>query len=979
MSDSSGHYPFELLARELKGDVMHDQTWRMLYATDASVYREIPAGVCRPAGNDDLKHIVAFCNQHQLPIIPRTAGTSLAGQVVGHGLVIDFSKYMNRILELNIDQRWVRVEPGVVLDDLNRFLEPHGLFFGPETSTSNRCMLGGMVANNACGSHSMVYGSTRDHTLAIHAILSDGSEVIFEELDNDSFRKKCVGNTLESRIYSNIYELLSKPENQTEIIEQYPDSRINRRNTGYALDLLLRSEPFSDTTQKFNFCKLLAGSEGTLALFTEIKLNLVDLPPPEKGLVCVHLNSVAEALQANLIALRHKPVAVELIDKAVLDCTKENISQQQNRFFVKDDPGAILIVEFAEQTMQAITEKSQALEAALRKGGFGYHFPLVLGNNINRVWSLRKAGLGVLSNVPGDAKPVAVIEDAAVNVDDLPRFIDELTLSLDRLGLTSVFYAHIGTGELHIRPVLNLKNPADVEKFYNIAHQTALLVKRFKGSLSGEHGDGRLRGEFIELMLGTKVYSMLKELKATWDPQHLLNPGKITGTPSMKTFLRYQPGKPEPKFKTYFNYERSGGFLRAVEQCNGSADCRKPASMGGVMCPSYHATLNETDTTRGRANVLREILTNTRKKNPFDHKELLEVLKLCLACKACKAECPSNVDMARYKAEVLQQYYQANGFTTRSKLIANFDLVNKIASIAPGIYNVMVKNRLTGGIIKSILGFHQERNLPLLHPTTLKKWASKNLSSLNNNVNGHKKVWFFCDEFTNFHDVHTGINTIFMLNSMGYLVEIPPHAESGRAAISKGMLGMAKKIASLNIQVLHELVSKDQPLVGIEPSAILSFRDEYPDLCSAELREQAVVLAANTYTIEEFICHEHDAGRIDPGIFFSERREIFFHGHCHQKALSKTDYTLKMLRLAPNNQVNLIECGCCGMAGSFGFEKDHYELSMQIAGIHLFPAINKVPANAIIAASGNSCRQQIFDGTGRKALHPVEVLFRSLR
>ncbi len=979
MSDSAGHYPFDLLARQLKGDIMHDQTWRMLYATDASVYREIPAAVCRPAGKDDLKLIIAFCHQHQLPVIPRTAGTSLAGQVVGHGMVIDFSRYMNRILELNIAERWVRVEPGVIPDDLNCFLEPHGLFFGPETSTSNRCMLGGMVANNACGAHSLVYGSTRDHTLAINAILSDGSEVVFKELDNDSFRKKCIGNSLESRIYSHIYELLSKTENQTEISDQYPDSRLNRRNTGYALDLLLDSEPFSDTNQKFNFCKLLAGSEGTLALFTEIKLNLVKLPPSQKGLVCVHLESVAEALQANLIALQHKPAAVELIDKAILDCTKENISQQQNRFFVNGDPGAILIVEFAEQTLPQITEKAMALETALRKSGLGNHFPLVLGNNINRVWSLRKAGLGALSNMPGDAKPVAVIEDAAVHVNDLPRFIGELTLILERLGLNCVYYAHIGTGELHIRPVLNLKNPADVERFYTIAHETALLVKRFRGSLSGEHGDGRLRGEFIELMLGKRVYSMLREVKATWDPHHLLNPGKITSTPSMKTFLRYQPGQPEPKIKTYFNFAKTRGFLRAVEQCNGSADCRKPASMGGAMCPSYHATLNETDTTRGRANVLREIITNSPKKNPFDHKELLQVLDLCLACKACKSECPSNIDMARYKAEVLQHYYNANGIPIKANLIANVERLNKIASFAPNVYNSLAKSWLSGGFIKKLLGFHQKRSLPLLHNTTLEKWAAKNLESLNNKVNGHKKVWFFCDEFTNYHDVQTGISAICLLNGMGYLVEIPPHVESGRAAISKGLLNKAKNIAEQNIRTLIDYVIADQPLVGIEPSAILSLRDEYPDLCGEELRKKAVELAGNSFTIEEFICREHEAGRIDAGVFSAERREIYFHGHCHQKALSKPDYTLQMLRMAPNNHVSLIDCGCCGMAGSFGFEKEHYELSMQIADIQLFPAIRKAPAHAIIAAAGTSCRQQIFDGTGRKAVHPAEVLFLSLR
>jgi FAD/FMN-containing dehydrogenase/Fe-S oxidoreductase len=979
MASIPGHFPFELLGRQLEGDLYYDQTWRMLYATDASVYRELPAAVCRPKNTGDLKKILAFCREHHLPVVPRTAGTSLAGQVVGHGLVIDFSKYMTRILELNVEESWVKVEPGVILDELNKFLAPHRLFFGPETSTSNRCMMAGMVANNSCGSHSLVYGSTRDHTLAIKALLADGSQAIFEAVDHETFRKKCIGNTLENKIYSQIYELLSKPENRLEIREQYPDPRLKRRNTGYTLDLLLQSSVFGESPDMFNFCKLLSGSEGSLALFTEIKLNLVPLPPPVQALVCIHLKSVEEALHANLIALKHAPVAVELIDNMVLECTKANIAQRQNRFFVQGDPGAILVVEFAAQTREEILTSAGAMEASLRKKGLGYHFPMIFGKDINRVWALRKAGLGVLSNIPGDAKPVAVIEDAAVHVEALPRFIEEHNEILKELNLECVYYAHIGTGELHLRPVLNLKNPADVERFYKVALETALLVKKYRGSLSGEHGDGRLRGEFIPLMLGEKVYAMLLEVKKTWDPDNLFNPGKITSTPSMKTFLRYLPGQPERKLKTFFHYGNSQGFLRAVEQCNGSGDCRKPASMGGVMCPSYHATLNETDTTRGRANVLREIVTNSGKKNPFDHKELINVLDLCLACKACKAECPSNVDMGRYKSEVLQQYYLTNGTPLRARIIAAFAEMNRVASLAPAIYNAIVKSKLTGGLVKKVMGFAPKRSMPLLHQTTLKKWAEKNLEGLNKKLEGDKKVWLFCDEFTNYNDTQTGINSIFLLHGLGYQVEIPEHFESGRAALSKGLLKKASQLAEKNIRILHERVTELKPLIGIEPSAILSFRDEYPDLCQEELREAALELSRHTFTIEEFICNENDAGRIDASRFSAERQEIYFHGHCHQKAISKVDFSLSMMRIPPNNHVTNLECGCCGMAGSFGYEKKHYELSMQIAEMNLFPAIRQAPEAAIIAASGTSCRHQILDGTGRKALHPVDAMLLSLR
>ncbi|MBW6497072.1 MAG: FAD-binding protein [Bacteroidales bacterium] len=979
MASNPGHFPFDLLARQIEGDLFFDQTWRMLYATDASVYRELPAAVCRPKNNGDLKKIIAFCNEHALPIVPRAAGTSLAGQVVGHGLVVDFSRYMTRILELNVEERWVRVEPGVILDELNRYLAPHGLFFGPETSTSNRCMMAGMVANNSCGSHSLVYGSTRDHTKAIRALLADGSEALFEAVDHETFRKKCIGNSLENRIYSQMYELLSKPENQEEIRQQYPDPRLRRRNTGYALDLLLKSSITSESAEPFNFCKLLAGSEGSLALFTEITFNLVPLPPPEQALVCVHLNSVEEALRANLIALRHGPVAVELIDNKVLECTKANITQRQNRFFVKGDPGAILVVEFAFQTREEILQRAAAMETEMHEARLGFHFPAIFGKDINRVWALRKAGLGVLSNTPGDAKPVAVIEDAAVHVEALPQFIDEHNEILRDLNLQCVYYAHIGTGELHLRPVLDLKNPADVERFHKVALETALLVKRYRGSLSGEHGDGRLRGEFIPLMLGEKVYAMLQQVKKTWDPHGLFNPGKITDTPSMKTFLRYRPGHPERKLKTFFNYHNTRGFLRAVEQCNGSGDCRKPATMGGVMCPSYHATLNETDTTRGRANVLREIVTNSGKKNPFDHQELLQVLDLCLACKGCKAECPSNVDMGRYKSEVLQQYYLTHGIPFRAQIIAAFAEMNRLASLVPALYNGLVKNRITGAIIKNIMGFSLKRSMPLMQKITLKKWAARNLKKLNEKLDGQKKVWLFCDEFTNYNDTQTGINAILLLHGLGYNVEIPEHAESGRAAISKGLLKKAASLAQKNVTLLHKLVSENEPLIGIEPSAILSFRDEYPDLCTEALTEAAVELSRNTLTIEEFICREHEAGRIDGSLFSAERHEIYFHGHCHQKALSKADYSLKMLHIPPNNHITSIECGCCGMAGSFGYEKKHFELSMQIAELKLFPAIRQAPEQAIISASGTSCRHQILDGTGRRALHPVDVLIQSLR
>ncbi len=968
----------EKLKSELAGEVFTDMKTRLLYATDASVYREIPLAVCTPREENDLKKLIAFAGEHNIPLIPRTAGTSLAGQVVGYGMVVDFSRHMTRILEFNAEEKWVKVQPGVILDELNDFLRPHGLFFAPETSTSNRCMMGGMVANNSCGAHSLVYGSTRDHTLEIKALLGDGSEAVFRKISPDEFRKKCVGTSLESRLYQQIFEILGNKELQAEIQHQYPDSRINRRNTGYALDLLLQNNIFSDSLQDFNFCTLLAGSEGSLAMFTEIKLNLEPLPPIHKALVCVHVSSIEQALYTNLTALEHQPVAVELIDKIVLDCTKTNITQAKNRFFIKDDPEAILVVEFAEHSQAEIDKKTSAMITHMQQKQQGFHYPVITGEDINRVWALRKAGLGVLSNLPGDAKPVAVIEDTAIHVERLPDFVLELQKELQEMNLRCVYYAHIGTGEIHLRPILDLKNKSDVERFHKIALTTAKLVKKYKGSLSGEHGDGRLRGEFIPLMLGETLYQVLRQVKQTWDPHNIFNPGKIVDTPSMKTSLRYLPGAKYPKLKTWFRYPESDGFLRAVEKCNGSGDCRKLHTRKGVMCPSYHATNNEHDTTRARANILREFITHSDRKNPFSHEEIKEVLDLCLSCKGCKSECPSNVDMAKYKAEFLQHYYMANGTPLRANLIGNYSTLSSLGSIVPSLYNLAARSSVTSPLIKRMTGFAKERQLPLLQKTTWKKWAKRNLSELNKGKDTSRTVVMFCDEFTNYNDAQTGINACLLLSKLGYFIEMPGVVDSGRAFISKGLLKKATHLVNTNLNILLGYTEKNIPVVGIEPSAILTLRDEYKDLCDEELTEKAMMLTRHVYMIDEFICRELDGGRISSASFTHEPRKIYFHGHCHQKALSSVNHTLRMLSLPEGWEVKEIECGCCGMAGSFGFEKEHYQVSMAIGELRLFPAVRAAEKEAWIAATGTSCRHQIMEGTQRQALHPVDILYTAL-
>jgi FAD/FMN-containing dehydrogenase/Fe-S oxidoreductase len=970
-------HKLQQLSAHLEGELYFDSTIRTLYATDASAYREMPLAVAIPKTKEDIRKLVDFAREQKTSLIPRTAGTSLAGQVVGKGIVTDVSKHFTQILELNEKEKWVRVQPGVIRDELNMFLKPYGLFFGPETSTANRAMIGGMVGNNSCGSNSVVYRSTREHLLEVTALLSDGSEVVFKELNTDAFHAKCELDSLEGRLYKQTRSLLGNYDNQVEIRKQFPKKSVERRNTGYAIDLLVDTAPFTAGGDDFNFCSLIAGSEGTLAFITEIKLNVVPLPPREGGLLCVHFNSIDEALRANLIGLKYKPSASELIDHYILECTKENIEQRKNRFFVQGDPGAILVIEFLRHTREEILATTAKLEADLRTAGLGYHFPVLFGADTKKIWALRKAGLGLLGNLPGDEKAVPVIEDTAVDVRDLPAYIREFNKILATRGLHSVHYAHAGSGEIHLRPILNLKTEEGNRLFRTIAEDVATLVKKYNGSLSGEHGDGRLRGEFIKQMVGDRNYLLLQQIKQVWDPQNIFNPNKIVDTPSMNTMLRYEPGQQTPAFNTTFRFYRQD-ILQHAEQCNGSGDCRKTHLSGGTMCPSFMATRNEKDTTRARANILREFLTRSEKPNRFDHKEIYDVMDLCLSCKACKSECPSNVDMAKLKAEFLQQYYDANGVPFRSRLIANFSASAKLGSAMPSVYNFLVGNAFTGNIIKRISGFATKRSMPALSDMTLLAWYKKHQQN-GTSLRSQGRVYLFCDEFTNYNDAHVGIKTILLLERLGYEVIIPRHEESGRTWLSKGLLRKAQQIANRNIELLHDLISAETPLIGIEPSAILAFRDEYPDLASDENFEKAHRLAKHTFLVDEFIAREIKTGRITQDAFTSEKRLVKLHGHCQQKAISSLTASIDMLSLPANYTVETIPSGCCGMAGSFGYEKEHYDLSMQIGELVLFPAVRKQEEATIIAAPGTSCRHQIKDGTSKNALHTVEVLYDALK
>ena len=970
---------FNKLAQMLTGEIHRDRAMRILYATDASAYRELPLAVAIPKGEQDLIELVKFARNNQVSIIPRTAGTSLAGQVVGEGIVVDMSNHFDQVLEVNPEENWVRVQPGIVRDDLNKYLAPYGLMFGPETATANRAMIGGMIGNNSCGANSIVYGSTREHLLEARVVLSNGSVTTLGPLTDLELIARCRGvetsSELETSIYSSLKSMLSDDKNKNEIRSGFPRANIPRRNTGYALDMLLNLHPFTESGEPFNLCRLLAGSEGTLAMITEAKLNLVPIPSKECGLVCVHFDSIHESLLGNLVALKYQPTACEMMDHYILDCTKESIAQRQNRFFIKGDPKVIIVVELRSETESGWRDRAEQMIAELKAEGLGHHFPIVTGDDVSRVWQLRKAGLGLLANIPGEAKAAPVIEDTAVDVQELPQYIAEFNEILKKYGLYSVHYAHAGTGELHLRPILNLKSSEGQKMFRVIAEEIAQLVKKYRGSLSGEHGDGRLRAEFIPYMMGEHNYELLQQVKRIWDPDNIFNPGKIVNALPMDKNLRYEPDQDTPSFNTVFNFKPFGGIIQAAEQCNGSADCRKTVLSGGTMCPSYMATHNEKDTTRARANILREMLTRSEKENPFAHQEIKEVMDLCLSCKGCKAECPSNVDVAKLKAEFLQQYYHTEGIPFRTRMIAGFNKANQLASKMPGVYNLFISNKLTGTLFKAVTGFTTKRPLPKLHATTLERWYRNQ----HNGSDARKKVLLFCDEFTNYNDTDVGITTIKLLQKLGYQVEIPQHMESGRTFISKGLLKQAQKIAIKNVELLMDVVSEKMPLIGIEPSAILSFRDEYLAMMPDHLQKAAQLIAANSFTVEEFLANEMEQGRITSDQFINDDRLVRLHGHCHQKAISSMVPTKRILSLPANYRVQLIPSGCCGMAGSFGYEKEHYDLSMQIGELVLFPTVRELDKEVLVAAPGTSCRHQIMDGTGRKALHPVQILWNAIK
>lgn len=950
--------------------IYKDSLTRRLYATDASIYEEIPKGVTFPKTASDIQQIVKQSANDGFTITARSAGTSLAGQTTGSGIIMDTSRFMDAILELSPSEKKAHIQPGVIRDTLNREAAKAGLLFGPDTATTNRCMLGGMIGNNSCGSFSIKYKTTREHILEVEAILSDGSHVFFRPVNKSELGEKLKLDSLEGDIYRGMLELLKKHKDQ--IIKHYPHPDIIRRNTGYALDRLCEMDPITPGGRAFNLAELLCGSEGTLAMTASAKVNLEPLPRA-KTLIIPQFKSLHEAMLATVEAVKYEPSAVELVDDIILNATKGNIEQSRNRFFLEDDPTCILIIQFDGDNDAEVEKKAMKLANKLQSLSLGFAYPVLTDKNkMARVWNLRKAGLGLLMGLGSDNRSPTFVEDTAVRVEDLPDYVKEFQDILKRYNTSCVFYAHASVGELHLRPVLDTASQKGVDTMKSIAQEVATLVKKYRGSLSGEHGDGRTRAPFIETVLGSEMMPLLRQVKELWDPDYRFNPGKILNPKPMDSDLRYSPEYKKPDVDTIFHWRPAGGFDAALEQCNGAGVCRKLAESGGTMCPSYHATREEKDSTRGRANIFRQLFSG-KQKDAFRSDELHEALSLCLSCKACKSECPANVDMAKMKAEFMNGWHKERGATLPESFFGSPEKFYPLASAFSSITNFMNRQSVVKSLLEKTIGIDSRRNLPKFSNQTFEKWFKQHEAEFN--IPGANQVLLLVDIFTNYHDPDIAKSACRVLRKLGYSVIIPGIYPTGRPQLSKGFLDEVKTICELNIKRLVPFAEQEIPIIGLEPSEILTIRDEYLDLCSEDDLDNAELIANKTFLFEEFLAAElavSDFGKT------GNNNNVYIHGHCHTKALVGNGPLVDSFKKLGFKPIEL-QTGCCGMAGSFGYSKDNFDVSMKIGEQVLFPALNELPDDAIICSPGFSCRHQIADGPELKSYHPAEIVDRFLK
>jgi FAD/FMN-containing dehydrogenase/Fe-S oxidoreductase len=955
------------LERELRqvveGEVRFDDYSRLLYATDASMYQVEPIGVVLPRSAADVHAVLELANRYNVPVLPRGGGTSLAGQTVNRAVVVDFSKFMNRILEVDREALTCRVQPGLVQDELNAHVQPMGLLFGPDTSTSNRATIGGMCGNNSAGSHSIAYGKTIDHVIELRCLLADGSEVVLRDLSPAELEQKGRRDGLEGQIYREVRRLVAG--HADEIRARYP--RIMRRVSGYNLDELVARD---GREQPCGLQRLAVGSEGTLVVVVEMTVRLVR-KPGFTALDVVHYADLQEALESSQEILTTGPYAVELTDKMILDLARDNIEQRARMGFVEGDPQAIMIVEYAGETGAEVRAKVEALEALRARKRFGYAAHLAFDPAQQQsIWKLRKAGLGLLLGTRGDKKPIAFVEDTAVDPAKLPGFIGRFREILTRHGAAAGYYGHCSVGCLHIRPLINLKQAEGLRQMQAIAEEITALVLEFGGALSGEHGDGRARSPFNETLYGPRLYDAFRQVKRAFDPKGLLNPGNIVDAPPMTEHLRYGPSYRTWEPETLLDFSGQGGFAAAVEMCNGIGVCRK--KLEGTMCPSYMATLDEEHSTRGRANALRAVLSGKAPASDFTGRRLYEVLDLCLECKACKAECPANVDMAKLKYEFLHHYYRRNGLPFRNRLFGRVHALARLGARLAPVSNWIVRSAPHRWLLERFAGIDRRRPLPAFAATPFTAWFARHRPA---GSGARGRVVLFHDTFNTYHTPEVAIAATRLLEAAGYHVVLPDRRCCGRPMISKGMLAEARELAAENVSRLVGYARQGLPIVGLEPSCLLTLRDEFADLLRSE---DARIVARQSVLLEEFLQREWTSG---PRPAFAPNggsgRKALLHGHCHQKALVGTGPTVAVLRAA-GYEVSEVDAGCCGMAGSFGFEREHYDLSLAIARRRLVPAVQGAGPDVVICAPGISCRQQIEHTTGRRAQHPAELLWEAL-
>ena len=944
------------LRASVDGEVRFDAISKQMYSTDASLYQMEPIGVVIPRNAGDVQAVLEIADKNGVSVLPRGGGTGLSGQTVNHAIVLDFSKYMFHVQEINKEEQWVRTQPGVTIDDLNRQLQSSGLFFTSDPSTSSRANIGGAMGNNSCGAHSIVYGKTVDQVIAQNVVLSDGSQVVLEQLSSGMLDAKLKSGSLEGEIYR---ELNSIATNAADAVEaRFP--KILRRVGGYNLDLI-------QNKAALNLAKLTVGSEGTLVAVTEAKLNLEPIPK-FKGLSVLHFTDISSAMEATVATLEQNPAAVEHMGEMIISQARKSLGFARNLTFLEGDPTDILVVEMTGDSEAEVNSKLDKLDERMKTGGRPYApTRLMTAAQQGQVWAMRQAGLGLMMNIPGDAKPLPFVEDTAVSPEKLPEYVKRFDEIVRSNGTEAGYYGHASVGCLHIRPVVNLKNKEGIERMARIADEVSDLVLEFGGSLSGEHGDGIVRGAFADKMFGTELVQHFRNVKKAFDPKRVMNPNKIFDTPALTDNLRYGDKYKPIAPPVRLDWSTEGGFIAAVEKCNGVGACRKVNA--GAMCPSYMATREEKHTTRGRANALRAALTGALPTDNFASKDLLEVLDLCLECKSCKSECPSNVDMAKIKYEYLYQHYKTNRAPLRTKLVADIHKMNSLAAPLAPLANAINRSAPVKFLLEKTVGFDRNRPMPKVTRNTFEKWFDARKSEA---PNPRGKIVLFHDTFMNFNHPTIGISATRVLEALGYeVVLLKDRKCCGRPMISKGMLDQAGENARYNVDLLHPYVAEGVNIVGCEASCISAMTDDWPDLLGGDVKAKEI--AASVVTIEDVILETSGDG--GQQIKWSDaQKEVKFFGHCHQRALTGTSSSVTALNMPPGFEATEISAGCCGMAGSFGYEKSHIEVATAAGEDRLFPAIREANANTEIATNGISCREQIGFNTPRESRHVVEIL-----